>query len=1561
MEGLGAAASVIAVVDLSAKIASICSQYIKDVKNAESNVRRLLQEINSLATIAEDIKNLLRGPHSARLKSSQKLEAGLKDSSHKLRTLEKKLEGLEQKLRPGGTRHKIKARLGLTALRWPLSSQEVDKDVDDIARYTQTLSLALQQDHLAISLNTDQVVVLDRLPIAKGASFNSLDEESNPTCLNNTRVELLDQISTWIHDPSAKALFWLNGMAGTGKSTISRTIARSLSETNHLGASFFFKRGEADRGNATKFMTTIARLLADREPRLAPILMSTIEKDSTISGSATQEQFQKLIFEPLSKITLSCPLVLIVDALDECEGDDKIKTIIHLFTRIQSQQTPWLKVFMTSRPDLPIRLGFSKAQGTYQDFILHEIRSGIIEHDISIFLEHQFRSIRDDYNLTVVETPLPLDWPGEPRMKALVDLAKPLFISAATACRFISEPSHGHPDKLLEEILAYKGKSATSGLDATYLPILNRQIVGIQSKRKKEEVVQQLRKLVGIIITLESPLSSSALAGLLNIPQVIIVDQLKMLHSVLQVPMSSKDPIRLFHLSFRDFLVDPETRTKTPLWIDEKQMHQDIVVHCLRIMNEKLRRDMCDLGAPGIARSDIDQQTVTNHIQPELEYACLYWVDHLKKGDIHISGDALYLFLSSHLLHWIEALSLVGRASDSLGILRTLRSVLQPEETQEIPMLLDDAIRFSVTYLSTINPYPLQIYALIAFLPLKSHIRKVFLASQWDLLSISGVAEQKWDSCLQTLEGHSGTIYSVAFSPDAKYLTSASSDKTVRVWDTATSQCLQTLEGHNRIVNSVVFSSDIKYLALASWDKTIRLWDAKTGQCLEILEGHSGAVYSIVFSPDRKRLASASSDETIRLWDADTYQHLQTLEGHSGAVYSLAFSPDGKRLASASQDRTIRFWDADTGHYLQTLEGHRDKVRSVVFSPDTKGLASTSSDKTIQLWDTETGLHLQTLEGHSLTVHSVAFSPDAKHLASASWDKTIRLWDAKTGQCLEILEAYSGAIYSIAFSPDGKRLASASDDQTVRLWDIPTCQYLQTPEAHSGAVRSVIFSPGAKCLASASDDTTVRLWDTVTSQCLQILKGHSDAINSIVFSPDAKYLASASDDQTIRLWDTATGQCLQTLKGYNRIVNSVVFSSDIKYLASASWDKTIRLWDTKTGQCLEIFEGHSGAVYSIAFSPDRKRLASASSDETIRLWDVVTGQSLQKLDGHRHRVISVVFSPDAMHLASSSYDKTVRLWDAATGQCLRIFNNIPTSWLLFTPEGSHLSTDAGILEIESNQLLGLPPNIALHVNNPSLPRQTTEYHSLPKHSPMTVKASQKTTTQGSKARNTKAMAKVKGKLLQHNKRKVAARYRPKRRDVKFKIVEPRSDIFYYQQSPFQPSGSFAQPQTLDVSYSIRPYSTWRERVRYRHFVLEGVKYSLDDFVYVRNETSRDGIENSPDDCVENFWVARILEIRAQDKWNISLRVFWMYSPDDIPSNTLIGSQKISGRQFYHEPMELLASNHMDVIDVRCVVKHVSVKQLTHYRMEAGRDALFWRQAYNIYTKELSSIGITTTS
>ncbi|MEH1863607.1 MAG: ribosome assembly protein 4, partial [Nostoc sp.] len=196
-------------------------------------------------------------------------------------------------------------------------------------------------------------------------------------------------------------------------------------------------------------------------------------------------------------------------------------------------------------------------------------------------------------------------------------------------------------------------------------------------------------------------------------------------------------------------------------------------------------------------------------------------------------------------------------------------------------------------------------------------------------------------------------------------------------------QELNTLEGHSSGVSSVVFSPDGQRLASTSDDKTIKLWDVATSKAVQTLTGHSSAVSSVVFSPDGQRLASASHDNTIKLWDIATGKAVQTLTGHSSAVYSVVFSPDGQRLASASDDKTIKLWDVATGKAVQTLTGHSSAVNSVVFSPDGQRLASASNDKTIKLWDIATGKAVQTLTGHSSAVNSVVFSPDGQRLASA--------------------------------------------------------------------------------------------------------------------------------------------------------------------------------------------------------------------------------------------------------------------------------------------------------------------------------------------------------------------------------------------------------------------------------------------------------------------------------------------------------------------------------------------------------------------------------------------------
>ncbi|TGO20795.1 hypothetical protein BPAE_0265g00100 [Botrytis paeoniae] len=400
-------------------------------------------------------------------------------------------------------------------------------------------------------------------------------------------------------------------MAGTGKSTISHTVTQNLVSKGELDTSFFFKRDKDNHGHTGMFFVTIVTQLVQKLPSLAPHVRDAIEADPGISGKALGQQFDTLVLKPLEKIQTdpqkSSSIVIVVDALDECDREKDVEAIIRLFS--QAQHIASLKFFLTSRPELPIRMGFEDIRGKYERLILHQIPEPIVKADITSFIEHELATIRVNYNKSVTQSrQLPANWPGHEIVQNLVGMAIPLFIFATTICRFINDRKCGQPKDQLSKILKYQGRNQASKLDATYLPVLDQLLVGI-TLSERTDLLEDFKQIVGSIVTLASPLSATSLDRLLGIPEGTVDSRTDLLHSILSIPSHPDHPIRLLHLSFRDFLIDTEKRGMNDFWVDEKDTHKNLAIRCIELLStsENLKKDICDLRIPEKLRADIDK------------------------------------------------------------------------------------------------------------------------------------------------------------------------------------------------------------------------------------------------------------------------------------------------------------------------------------------------------------------------------------------------------------------------------------------------------------------------------------------------------------------------------------------------------------------------------------------------------------------------------------------------------------------------------------------------------------------------------------------------------------------------------------------------------------------------------------------------------------------------------------------------------------------------------------------------------------------------------------------
>ncbi|MBI3258067.1 MAG: choice-of-anchor D domain-containing protein, partial [Ignavibacteriae bacterium] len=327
------------------------------------------------------------------------------------------------------------------------------------------------------------------------------------------------------------------------------------------------------------------------------------------------------------------------------------------------------------------------------------------------------------------------------------------------------------------------------------------------------------------------------------------------------------------------------------------------------------------------------------------------------------------------------------------------------------------------------------------------------------------------------------------------------------------------LFGHTDALVSVRWSPDGKYVATASEDSTAIVWDATTGVEITRFKGHKGRINSLEWNRESITITTSSSDSTARIWEAATGNELHVFKGHRESVECASLSPDHIKMATASKDNTVILWNSSTGEIMQRLIGHTQSISQVSWNPDGMFVGTSKSDT--RIFDAVTGSDIALVGGHTNYIDYISWSPNGKQIATASRDNTARIWDASNGKSIFTLEGHTGAVKHLCWSPDGSKIVTASADNSAQIWDALTGIPLQKLIGHSGEVVFVSWSPDSRGIATASADNTARIWDAATGKELKLLKGHADKVNDIVWSPDASHVATSSPDNSAWIWDVS--------------------------------------------------------------------------------------------------------------------------------------------------------------------------------------------------------------------------------------------------------------------------------------------------------------------------------------------------------------------------------------------------------------------------------------------------------
>ncbi|KAJ3126450.1 26S proteasome non-ATPase regulatory subunit 12 [Nowakowskiella sp. JEL0407] len=1027
-----------------------------------------------------------------------------------------------------------------------------------------------------------------------------------------TRIWLIAEVESWIELPESRVL-WLNGGAGVGKSVMSYLVSAKIPQ-DWFGAVFYCRHNDSNKNNAVNVLKTIAFELSKKYPEYFEFLKKLQFDDETqqmcgknsILASSVSIIHKILLIDGLKEIRTNNPVVIVIDALDECgkPGDDDRAELLSVIHEAASVLPSFVKLIVTGRPEPDI----------WEN--LYDLNAHVLETTSELNMQDLFIFTK----LRISNLGLFTEEEIQQAANALTTKSEGVFVYARLACDNIEFENPEDISSLLTII-----NKLHTGMDSIYDSIF---------KARNTPMVQLV---ISTVCSLRKPLTIKGISKLLRISEPRVGGVHIALRSILRT--GEDGSITVIHKSLKDFV----TKSGRSTSVDFESVNIEMVMLecCLRVLESELRFNIANIDDEYLYTFHSEMPnfaSVVASIPDHLCYSALYATSHLEMLSINLLPNEyvnrihnmLSVVVKTKLTHWMELLSLLDRFADIISISTAIKSFYEPlhnppvkssniitsnlkklfkkkiilPNLSQILSLISDSERICGQFAIPISTCALQVYwTAVPFSPILSSFYITYSRLQPSgkfpkLLQTERVPKQ-WSPCISTLIGHSREVYSVAISGDGNVIVTGSGDKAVKIWNARTGKVVRTLIGHREAVVAVAISDDGSMIVSGSRDGYVKMWSVASGKLMGDLTNDFEYLKEIAVSEDGNWILTCSDSE-LSTWNASTRKKpLRTLRyavrNLSDDMYfscGFAIENDGNITVNVFSNAGVKIRSVMTAEGIQELSFEKKslnlitiglwddgKIREFIFDSKQVGGAYVISndqsiivgglwDKTVKIWKSKTGKEMRKFTGHRDAVRTVAISRDGKLIVSGSSDSTAKIWNAAAEN---VIRTFKGDLYelnAIALREDGNLAALGSSDTTVKLWNADIGKETRSLIGHRGGVIAVAINIYKNLIVSGSWDTTVKIWNGDTGDEIRTLIGHTDRVNAVAISHDGNVIVSGSEDETVKVWNANTGDEIHTLVGHGSAVTAVAISTDGTAIGSRDYDGMLFLWSASRGELL---------------------------------------------------------------------------------------------------------------------------------------------------------------------------------------------------------------------------------------------------------------------------------------------------------------------------------------------------------------------------------------------------------